>query len=352
MERVGLPGKVQTVLGAIDADSLGITLVHEHLLHDMTIYFVEPAAASDRSLAHEPLCLDNLYWVRLHESSNIDNLKLTDERLATEEAMVYKLASGDTLVELTTSGAFGRDPIGLAHIARATGLNIIMGAGHYMATSNYARLATKPEEEFTEDIIRDITIGVGQTGIRAGIIGEIQCSLPLEDNERRILRCCATAQRQTGAPLSIHPSPSDDLVLEIIEILHDAGADLSHTIIGHVDVTRFSRNTCHKLADAGCYIAYDNFGLEGMLCLPGLGPVELNDMQRLNDIIQIIADGYENHVLVSQDIATKHRLTKYGGFGYAHILRDILPVMRDRGISENQIQKIFIQNPRRVLSFS
>lgn len=345
-------GKVQTVLGIVDASTLGMTLMHEHLLHDMTVHFVEPTAASERSLAYEQVRMDNLWWVRLHESSNLDNLRLTDEQLATKETMLYKLATGNTIVELTTSGVFGRDPLGLVRIACATGLNIIMGTGYDFAALHPPRLATKTEGEITEEIVRDIMVGVGNTGVRAGIIGEIGCST-LEESERKVLRCCAVAQQRTGVAISIHPSPSDDLVLEIAKILADAGANLSHTIIGHVDVTGFSRATCHRLADAGCYIGYDNFGLEGLLQLPGVGrAVELSDMQRINDIKRLIADGYLNQLLVSQDIATKHRLVSYGGFGYAHILRDIVPVMRVKGMSDEQIYTLLVENPKRVLSFS
>jgi phosphotriesterase-related protein len=82
------------------------------------------------------------------------------------------------------------------------------------------------------------------------------------------------------------------------------------------------------LADAGCYLGFDNFGLEGLLQLPDLGrAVELSDMQRINNIMRLITDGYLNQIVISQDISTKHRLTSYGGLGYAHILQDMVPVM-------------------------
>jgi phosphotriesterase-related protein len=211
--------------------------------------------------------------------------------------------------------------------ARATGLNIVMGTGYHYSALHPPQLANKNEEAITKEIVRDITIGVANTGVRAGIIGEIGCST-LEESERMVLRCYAVAQQRTGVAISIHPSPSDDLVLEIVKILADAGADLSRTIIGHIDITGFSRATCHKLADAGCYLGFDNFGLEGLLQLPDLGrAVELSDMQRINNIMRLITDGYLNQIVISQDISTKHRLTSYGGLGYAHILQDIVPVM-------------------------
>jgi len=351
MRRVELTGKVQTVLGIIDGDSLGVTLPHEHLLTDITAYFVEPAEASQRKLAHEPVCLENLYWVKPHCQSNVDNMILTDIQLAIKEAMLYKLAGGDTIVELTNIGLH-RDPLGLACIARATGLNIVMGAGYYIGASHPPELATMTEQEIAEEIVRDIMVGVDKTEVRAGVIGEIGCSLPLENGERKVLRASAAAQQRTGAVIYIHPSPHDDLVLEIIKILGDAGADLSRTIISHVDNFCFSRTTLHRIADAGCYLEYDCFGYPGLFP-PYQGRVldTPSPTQRINDIIQLIADGYLDQILISQDVCHKHQLVSYGGYGYAHILRDIVPLMRDKGMPDEQIHTLLVENPKRVLPF-
>ncbi len=343
-------GKVQTVVGVLDGSALGITMMHEHLLHDASVFFAEPTAASERPLAYERVRLENLCWVRLNECSNIDNLRLTDEATATREAMLFQLARGDTIVELTTSGVFGRDPLGLVRISRATGLNILMGTGYNGAALHPPQLANQSEEEITDELVREITVGVGSTGVRAGIIGEIGCST-LDEAERKVLRCCARAQRRTGVAISIHPTPNDEAALEIMTLLGNAGADLRHTIMGHVDVSGFSRATCHQLAEAGCYLGYDNFGLEGLMELPGLGrTVELRDTQRIDDIVSLVGDGYGRNIIVSQDVATKHRLVAYGGLGYAHVLRDIVPLMSARGMTSEQIYTVLVENPKQVLS--
>ena len=343
-------GKVQTVLGIVDASALGITMMHEHLLHDASVFFTEPAAASDRPLAHQPVCLENLSWVRLNESNNLDNVRLTDGALAAREAKLYQLARGDSLVELTTSGVFGRDPLGLVRISRATGLNIIMGTGYNGAALHPPKLVAQTEEDITDELVNEIAVGVGSTGVHAGIIGEIGCST-LDETERKVLCCCARAQQRSGVAISIHPTPNDAAALEIMTLLGDAGADLNHTIMGHVDISGFSKSTCHELADAGCYLGYDNFGLEGLMELPGLGrTVDLRDTQRVDDIAELIADGYVEKIIISQDVATKHRLVAYGGLGYAHILRDIVPLMRSRGVTEDHLYTLLVDNPKRVLS--
>ena len=353
MRQGELTGKAQTVLGLIDADSLGVTMAHEHVFSDASAYFVEPTEAGDKKLAHEPVRLDNLRWVRNHCMSNVDNMQLTDEQLAIKEIMLFKMAGGGTVVDMTCIGLH-RDPLGLVRVSKATGVNIIMGAGYYVALSHPPELADMSEEEIAEGIVRDIMVGVGDTGVRAGIIGEIGCSLPLEDSERRVLRACAIAQRRTGAAINIHPSPSDDLALEIIKILDDAGADLGHTVISHVHPWSFSLTTLHTLADAGCYIEYDNFGQEVAEIRPlyfGRLLDFSSPVRRIEDIMQLIADGYLNHILVSQDVCFKFNLVTYGGCGYAHILRDIVPFMRHKGMSDEQINTLLVENPKRALTF-
>jgi phosphotriesterase-related protein len=346
----GLKKNVQTVLGTIDADSLGTTLVHEHLLIDMTGYFVPPVGDAETKLAHQKVNLENLYWVRLNPVSNLDNLKLWDKKLVVKECEHYKAAGGNTIVEVSTPPV-GRDPRGLVSIARATGLNVVMGAGFHTARSHPPDLASRSEEEITEELVKEITVGADGTGVRAGIIGEIGCSAPLAEGERKVLRCCGAAQRRTGVAVYIHPSPADDLALEIPKILSDAGADLSRVVIGHIDISGFSGETCRKFLEMGCYIAYDTFGFEGFIRPPHEARVmELSDAQRIKDLIRLIADGYLNKILISQDVATKERLASFAGFGYAHILRDLLPIMRVKGISDEQIHALLVDNPKHMLS--
>ncbi|GAI15922.1 unnamed protein product, partial [marine sediment metagenome] len=296
-------------------------------------------------------------WARLHTKFHPANRRLRDEQLAIKEALLYKRAGGDTIVELIPIG-LGRDPLGLARISRATGLNVVMGTGYYTAETHPPELATKTEEEITEGLVRDIMVGVGDTGVRAGIIGEIGCSYytPLADSERKVLRACAVAQQRTGAALNIHPPFRDDLVPEVIEILSDAGADLSRTIISHIDIACFNRATCHKIADAGCYLEYDGFTplIDNPHPSPPGGPLVgmRSEVDRINEIKCLVDEGYLNQMLLSHDIDRETMWVAYGGAGYAHILREIVPWMRQGGISDEQIHTMMVENPKRVLPFA
>ena len=350
MSRSELTGKVQTVLGPIAPEDLGITLPHEHLISDGSCWFVEPSEATEKAMVHHPVALDILWWLRYHLFQNMDDLLLLDEQEAIKEAIHFKLAGGNSIVELSNIG-LGRDPAALARISRSTGLNVIMGSGYYLAVSHGPEMDAKTEEEITDEIVRDIMVGAGNSGIRSGIIGEIGCSWPLADNERKSLRAAARAQQLTGAALNVHPGQGEEAAMEIVKILGDAGADLTRTVIDHIDRAVRDPQNRIKLAKTGCYLEYDLFGREGyypvhhrIIDLP-------NDAQRVNEVTELINKGYLNQMLISQDIWNKTQRCAYGGWGYAHILRDTLPVMRVKGMTEEQIHTIMVENPRRLLTF-
>lgn len=352
MRSPDLEGKIQTVLGVIDSGELGVTSCHEHILWDMSVYFEEPPSASDKGLAHQPVCLENLYWVRANPTKNVDNMIQTDELLAAKEVLRFKHAGGGAIVELSQHG-LSRDPLGLARVARATGLNIVMGSGYYVSASHPPDIDTRTEEQIAQEIIDDLLVGVGTTGIRSGIIGEIGCSTPFMPNEKKVLRACSIAQRQTGAPMNIHPSIGDKVVLENIEVLIDSGADLSHIAVSHIDGYGFSQTTIHRILEAGCYVEYDGFG-QALYHFSYMGEVinGMSDMDRIRDIMALIDDGYIRQILIGQDFCFKCDLASYGGYGYDHILRNLTPVMRAKGMTGEQIEMLLVRNPARFLAFA
>ena len=203
----------------------------------------------------------NLGWIRQNFSSNLDNLRLLDEDVARDEALLFKQAGGQTMVD-PTSGGLSRDPEALARIARATGLNIVMGAGYYVQAAHPAGLAARSQEDITREIVADITTGVGSTGVRAGLIGEIGCTWPWTDDEKKVARAAVAAQRQTGAPLMIHPGRNPRAPMQIMELVEKEGGNPKRTIMCHIDRTIADRRHLMDLAQTGCYLEYDLFWLE------------------------------------------------------------------------------------------
>src|SRR5262249_50423862 len=197
-------GQIQTVLGAVAQDAIGITLPHEHLLIDFTVMFAEPATAADKARAREPVSLANLGWIRQNFNVNLDNLQLQDEQVAQDEILLFKEAGGRTLVD-PTPATNRRDPRALARLPRATRPNPAVAGGYYVAASHPGDLDRRTVDDLAREMIADLTAGVGDTGIRAGLIGEIGTTYPWTDNEQKVLRAAVIAQRETGAPLMVHP---------------------------------------------------------------------------------------------------------------------------------------------------
>ncbi len=350
MTKNPLSGKIQTVTGIIEPQDLGVTLPHEHLISDGSAWYKPPVAATELAMAQAKVSLETLWWVRYHWFQNLDDLMLLDEAETIEEITHFQRAGGHSVIEMSNNG-LGRDPLALQRVSRATGLNIIMGSGYYLADSLPAGFEKRSAEDIAEEIVRDINEGAGKTGVKAGYIGEIGCSWPLDPRERTSLIAAAKAQRITGAYLNIHPGQGEDSAFEAVAILEENGADLSRTTLDHIDRAVRDPQNRLKLARKGLTLEYDLFGREGyypptrrMIDLP-------TDHQRLNEIMDLIQAGFLNQILMSSDIWNKHQRRRYGGWGYDHILRNTLPVMRLKGFTQEMIDAIMIHNPARLLTF-
>ena len=357
MAKFSLKGKAQTVLGIIDGNQLGITLPHEHFFIDSRCYMIEPTDPEEKKLAHQKITLENLWYARSRKSSSEDNLLLDDEDTAIREAMYFKEAGGNTIVDMTCINN-GRNPTSLVNISRATGLNVIMGTCYYVARSYTPemKMDSRTEADIAEEFIRDITVGVGDTGIKAGIIGEVGISWPMRDGEEKVLRAAGIAQQETGAAINIHPGGCQDSPFHCVKILDEVGANLSRVVFSHMSRTLpiSARSARERLAGKGCYLEYDAFGMDGIyptqtaeMCSYD----KANDAIRLTIIMELIEDGFLDRILVSQDVCWKVLIRAYGGQGYSHILRNILPQMQLKGVTEEQINTILVENPKRILTF-
>jgi len=336
-------GRVQTVLGLIEPVALGSTLMHEHLLCDLNSPALELPSAPEPAIT-----LRNVFAVNYGRHKHFGRDRLDQKDIAVLEMIDLLDAGGRTVVELSCGG-LAPDPLGLRAISEASRVNVVMGCGHYVEefqdTANFDRSV----EDFASEMIAQVFEGAWGTDVRAGIIGEIGCSAPWTELEKRVMRGAVLAQMETGAAITVHPGADPDQPLDIVNFIRQAGGDVERVIICHIDRTIFDQNRLLRLADTGCVVEYDFFGMEKTYW--PLGDVDLpNDGMRLNAIRALIEHGHLSRVVISQDICRKTRLVEFGGHGYAHIFINVLPLMRRRGYSANEIDAILEGNPRRLLS--
>lgn len=338
----------QTVTGPVPVAELGRTSMHEHLVVRMPQFFPSDSD-DDGDLPDLPVELSTVGRVARDPLCNHANLTIDDREGAIEEVADFAAAGGGTIVDVT-NGDFGRDPELLLRAARTTGLNIVMGAGFYIAAAHRPEMDRLSVDDCARIIVSDLTVGVGETGVRAGIIGEIGCSGPITANERKALRAAAVAQQETGAPISVHqPIPFDALGLEVLDVLEDAGADLTRVLICHMDHTLDRREYHKAVADRGCMLEFDRFGSEWFYDSRRQW-YEWRDDDRAAAIRWLFSQGHGDQVVVGQDVCYRINWQRHGGPGFGHLLRRSVPVMEAAGLTPEDVDRLLVTNPRRFLA--
>jgi predicted metal-dependent phosphotriesterase family hydrolase len=307
---------VQTVLGAIEPADLGWTLPHEH---------------TAIALWHIPNRWD--YWELRR-----------DESLIVEELGAFRAAGGGAIVDLTLDGV-GRDPEWLAAVSRATGLHVVMGSGWYRGAHYPAEalIDRRSVDALADVIVRDASVGVGDSGIRAGIIGEIGTDKPwLSAQEERVHRAAARASRQTGLAITTHAVQSA-VGLDQLDVFEAEGADLSRVVIGHAD-SHPALDYHLAIAERGATVEFDFLGMS-------FTPLERHGEDRIVDNLrELLARGHVERILLSQDVCHDSQLRRYGGNGYTYLADPFLPRLREAGVSDDEIRTITVDNPRRLLT--
>jgi len=340
-------GIIRTVCGDRSAADFGAVMVHEHILFDIT---PPGATAPERGT---PITMQNRWQVDYLSNATVSNAHQQDRAVAADELAAFAADGGDLIVDQSVGG-LARDPEGLRAASQASGCAVIASAGVYTAAYLDEATIAADIDTLTERFIAEVETGLDGTSIRAGLIGEIGCSWPLQDVEHRALIAAARASRVTGAGLSVHPGRDPRAPFEIVEIVAREGADLARTVICHMDRTYPEGRDVNgygpaALAATGVMVEWDFFGVESSHYW--MADLELpTDRMRLRSIRALFDAGLEDKVLVSHDICTRTRLLQWGGHGYGHILRNIRPLMSRLGFSAPEITRLLRDNPLRLLA--
>lgn len=350
-----------TVTGPVAADELGVVMMHEHVLHDdvdePSLMETLPGSAGEQ-LRDAPLSMELLGTLWRWPLANRENTRLTERDAIADELARYRLAGGTTVVEASTVG-FHPDAEGLRRVSEAAGVQIVRGCGYFVDSVLPDGFDERSVDDIASELIGEIREGAGDTGVRAGLIGEVGTSPQLTAREMKSLRASGIAAVETGACVSVHLSftvsphtdagDARDSAFQAVEILESQGVAPDRVVCCHLDEAR-NVDLALRLIDRGCVVGYDTFGTEWYW--DNWKTWEPHDSQRVREVAELCIRGHHMSIVVSQDVAFKRHLHRFGGLGYDHFLTSIVPMLSDAGVGEEQLHAMLVQTPRRLLSFS
>ncbi|CAH2090795.1 unnamed protein product [Euphydryas editha] len=343
---------VRTVKGDMPPETLGRTLTHEHLAMDFTHFYRKPPQfIADKF--NFGFGLGTIGYIRQYPYSSKSNLVLNDKsakEVVLKDIKNYKKHGGGTIVENTTEG-LDRDIEFYETVMTNTGVNIVAGTGFYIADTQSMNHLHNTQEDLYNHMLTELTEGCeGYPSVKAGFIGEIASVWPIRDFERKAILAAGEVQAQVGCGVSFHPHRVTEAPFEIMRLYMEAGGKIDKAVMSHLDRTLLDPAKLLEFSELGAYCQFDLFGTEVSYYQLNIDTDMPSDAQRLNMICHLLKEDKADRILMSHDIHTKHRLIDYGGHGYSHIFTNIIPRMKSKGISQNIIDKITVDNPAQWLS--
>jgi phosphotriesterase-related protein len=338
--------QVMTVRGPVDPQDLGVTLMHEHLFIDLGHLWDPPVQEWQKALVDAEPTLATRGLLQVDSYVSRRNLTLDDLELTVAELGPFHELGGGTIVDLTTTG-IKPAPASLREVSERSGVHIVSGCGYYTGATHPPEVGALSEPELLDHLLDEIENGLGGTGVRPGIIGEIGTSAPIKPDEEKVLRVAAAAQKRAGLAINVHVAIFGRQALRALEVLEAAGADLGRVVVSHLDEL-IDLDHHRAVLRTGAHVEYDCFGSETYY--DNSGQAEPSDRERVDALITLLDEGWSNRLVISHDICTKIQLLRYGGFGYGHILRSIVPRLMRRGVDEGTIRTLLVDNPMRLLA--
>ena len=304
----------------------------------MTLHtlFSEVTGVSGYVLPHEHIFCDFT-----SVTGDLDHL-LNDKVVALRELSSFEKIGGSVIVDITPPD-LGRQPKLLAEIALKTKLKIVMSTGWYRKAFYPPEIDVMSSSQLARMIITELTQGIElENGeiIKAGLIGEIGVDRDvISAQEERVLRAAAKASCETGAPISTHSSMYP-VGIKQLEILKEYPISSNKIIIGHAD-TYLDQDYHRELLDAGCYIQFDTIGRNHMN----------SDVDRINSILNLVALGYQDQILLSTDRCFRSDLKTFGGFGYDYLFITFKELITNAGLPGEIFENFTKRNAVTALSW-
>lgn len=299
--------EIMSVTGPVRPDGLGVTMPHEHTFLDI---------------------------MREYRGDGL----IHDAALLVAELLDYAAAGGRTIVDLTTRG-LRPEPARVRELSLATGVNIIMGTGFYRQPYlDEAWFDRHSTDEVADLLVRDIREGIDDTGVRAGIIGEIGCERYLTPAEERSFRAAARAHLETGVTITTHAARWP-VGLPQLKLLESEGVHPGRVIIGHCDMVPDPAYHL-AIAERGAWVQFDTIQE---------GPAYALDAT-VAAIRRLVESGYGDRILLSQDICLVSHFRAMGGSGYGYILRSFAPRLEAAGVDPALVRAMLTGHPARALT--
>lgn len=284
----------------------GITLIHEHITIDLS-------------------------GVKQNDDCNLNCYEETLE----EFKELYRLGVRN-VIDVTADG-MGRNVEYVEKVSHLSGINIIQATGYYKEPFLPDSVYTMTVAELAQKMVKEINHGIGDSIVKAGVIGEIGTSKnSFEPLEQKVFEAACLAAKETGAVISTHTTLST-MALEQAAFFLERGMDPASIIIGHQDLLG-DEQQINILIDQGFYVAFDTIGKNNYF----------PDETRAEIIYRLQEAGKIDHICLSLDITRKSNMKHLGGIGYSYMFTDFIPLMKSKGVTEASIHAMLVENPQRL----
>ena len=280
----------------------------------------------------------------MHEHTRIDLSRIKgddDTNLNCKEATIKEFSElfdygVRNIVDVTNMG-MGRDPEYVREVAEKSGINIIQSTGFYKEPFLPDFVYDMDIDELADLIAKEIEEGIEDTGIKAQVIGEIGTSKDkIKAMEEKIFMASIKAHKKTGAIISTHTSLGT-MALDQADLFIKEGVDPAKVVIGHQDLCG-NLDQIKKLINLGFYVSFDTVGKNNYF----------PDVTRAEYLLDLQENNMLDRIFFSMDITRKSNLKYKGGIGYTYLFTEFIPLIKKAGISQESIDKILIDNPRRI----
>lgn len=340
---------LMTVLGPVSAQDMGITLPHEHLFNDLSGVVDDPFYEFSHILVSQDVGAHNAWALRQDPYCNADNMAPKPVENVVTEVQAFASTGGRTIVDATGTAAIGRAPEKLVQVAQTTGLNIVMSTGPYLEKFEGERITARSVDAQAAEMVNELECGVGETGIRAGMIGEIGVSPFFTHAEQAALRAAAIAATQCPTvALNIHMpgwQRRGDEVLDIV--LNEIKVPPHKVSLAHSDPSGKDIEYHHRLLDRGVWLEFDMIGLDITFPKEGVSPTPDETATAIAGLIEV---GYENQIVMSHDLFLKQMWTQNGGNGFAYVPNVFLELLKSKGVSAKTCAALVTTNPQLLLT--